>query len=268
MKNKWTILLVLSFLMLVQKGKSQTSIKGDFSWIQVDHMDRIYAIHQQNEISKLNSKGQTLASASFKLLGTLDILDVTNPLKPLLYFENANVCVITDNTFSELIRYDFNRMDFNQVSLCCHSQEDGLWFYNGSDLQLKRINRDGKVIHESQSISYLINQNRVEDLSPTYMREYGNNVYISFPSVGIMVFDQYGNYAKTISIKGIKTFYVSGNVLYYVKDGSIFRYDLETFEQKAINLPEDLKPEKIQTMAWSNGKVYLLHAKGIKIVKP
>lgn len=267
MKSNWAIFLLLSFLMLGQKGEAQTWIKGDFNWVQIDHMDHIYAVQQQNEVSKLNIQGETLASASFKLLGTLDILDVTNPLKPLMYFESANVCVITDNTLSELTRYNFNRMGFNQVSLCCHSQQDGIWFYDGSDLKLKRTNRDGKIIHESQSISYFIDRKKAEDLSPSYMREYGNNVYINFPTLGIMVFDQYGNYAKTIPIKDIRTFRVSGNVLYYEKEASMFRYHLETFEQKALNLPDDLKPQKAKTMVWASGKVYLLQDKGIKIVQ-
>lgn len=68
-------------------------------------------------------------------LGDITTVDIINPLKITLFYQNANVAVILDNTLSEITRIDFNTItEFRNVSHATTATDRRLWIFN-TDLQ-------------------------------------------------------------------------------------------------------------------------------------
>ena len=63
------------------------SIPGQFSYFNVDNLDNIYLITISNQFKKLNEAGDSVAVFNdVKRYGNPSSVDVTNPLKILLYW--------------------------------------------------------------------------------------------------------------------------------------------------------------------------------------
>jgi hypothetical protein len=59
-------------------------------------------------------------------------------------------------------------------------------------------------------------------------------------ALGILVFDVFANYIKTIPLKGIVDFKILGDDLYFCKNKVLYDYDLKGLLQKSIQLPDSL----------------------------
>ena len=70
------------------------------------------------------------------------------------------------------------------------------------------------------------------DLRPDFMMEYNSYLYLNCPDIGIYVFDMYGTFHRIISLKGLHSFQVNENIIYYHKNGRFYSYDTKAFEEK------------------------------------
>lgn len=72
-------------------------IKGNFTGFTVDNLDNIYLLTSTNQLKKVNSKGDSVAVFNdIKRYGSVSQVDVTNPLKILLYYKNFSTIVVLD----------------------------------------------------------------------------------------------------------------------------------------------------------------------------
>jgi len=119
---------------------------------------------------------------------------------------------------------------------------------------LTRKDNNLLTTNSSGNISNLLNKN----IQPNFLVEYNSKVYLNDPKNGILVFDMYGAYLKTIPLYGLKTFQVKDKFIIYVKEGKIFKYDFFTLENAAINL---IKNNTIVSVRVEGKKIYALTSK-------
>jgi hypothetical protein len=72
---------------------------------------------------------------------------------------------------------------------------------------------------------------------PNYLLERDNYLYLNDPASGIMMFDKYGTYYKTIPVKDLTSFQVFDNKLIYITGNDINIYDVRLNEVKTTALP-------------------------------
>lgn len=64
-------------------------------------------------------------------LGNISAVDIFNPLKILVFYENFNTIVILDNRLAELQRLDFNAISpYRTISKICTAAESSFWYFN------------------------------------------------------------------------------------------------------------------------------------------
>jgi hypothetical protein len=73
--------------------------------------------------------------------------------------------------------------------------------------------------------------------------EYNNYVYLNDSTQGILVFDSYGTYYKTIPITGLNTFQVRGDDLFYLSKNRIHAFHLKTIMEDETKAPDTLATE-------------------------
>ncbi len=208
------------------------SIPIDASVMTIDQFSNCYLI-SENQLIEYDSLGKMAANFSDKNLGTLSNIDAFNPLKLQLFYPDNGMIVTLDNKLAIVAKIKLHELDIQQPILICSSYNDAVWVYDQQDFKLKKIESTLQVSQISGNISQTIGY----DIKPIFMVENNHWIYMNNPESGILVFDIYGSYYKTIPITGISFFQVMENQLLYFKDNVFRSYDFHTLEDKVINLP-------------------------------
>ena len=218
------ILVVISMSLFAQNNA--VVFKGKL--FTTDQTGSYYEIYS-NQIIKIGKNGQRQFTYSNNILGEITSVDVFNPMKIIVFFKDFSKVVVLDNTLTEQGGVlDLNEVSLEETSLVCTSYNNGVWYYNPVKFQLTRIEHSSKSTNTSANISNILNKN----IQPNFLVEYNNRVYLNDPINGILVFDIYGTYLKTIPIYHLNTFQVKENYMLYVnKEGNIETYDFFTLEQ-------------------------------------
>jgi len=125
-------------------------------------------------------------------------------------------------------------LNLEQVILPAGSNNNQLWFFDPVNYQLINLNSDLKLINQTGDLRQILDM----DINPTQLLEYNNQLYLNCPENGILVFDIFGTYYKTIPITGINHFQVHNNNLYYSIGKQFYNFDMTLLEKKQIRLPE------------------------------
>ncbi len=77
-----------------------------------------------------------------------------------------------------------------------------------------------------------------DEINPLYMRVYQNLIFISTEENNILIFDQFGNYIRSIATEApISYFNFEGNTLYYALKNQLIKQDIYSKEVTRLNFP-------------------------------
>ncbi|MFT6322555.1 MAG: hypothetical protein ACJAWO_000096 [Halieaceae bacterium] len=201
--------------------------------IESDNMGNAYLVNGSS-LSKIDMNGRVLEENSSLALGEISSIDASNALKMLVYFRDLSQITYLDNQLAS--RGDNVSLDvlgYNQITTICRSYNDGVWLFDQTTFELIRLDEQLQPNVQSGNLSQILDF--VPD--PTYMKEFNNWLYVNDPSQGILVFDWYGSYTKTIPVAGINKFVVRANRLFFIKDRKIQYYHLQTKQFLELHIP-------------------------------
>lgn len=220
--------------------------KIDADFFVNDKLGNVY-IAQNNKLIKTDNNGNKLFEFHDYQYGTLSSVDVSNPFKPTLYFNDFKQIVTLNNKLGLVATLDLSSIGYFDAMLMTTSSDQDFWIFDAAELKLKKLDENGDLLLESNPI--------IEDnLQPTYMLEYDNKVYLNTGN-NIQVFDRFGAYLKTLPINGIQQFQVEGDKLLYCKGQQLWSYNLATLETSNYFLPEVLS---IKDLRIHNKRLYIL----------
>lgn len=259
-------IILLSLVFFLLSAKDSYNLQKSFpaknsSFFSTDQLGNLYIV-SDNTLYKYYANSEIISNYRNNQLGKLAFADVSNPFKVLLFFPDFSQIVIVDNKLSETTRIDLRQLDIQQIGAVCTSYNDALWVYDTQDQNLKRIDNNLKITNISQKLGQII----PEPLAPDLMTENENFLYVNNPASGILVFDKFGTYLKTLPLKGLKSFQFLGNQLLFLKkDSSAYQlksYNLGNLEEKNILLPP-LNPKDTLRDARIHQQVLFLFKKEI-----
>jgi len=217
-----------------------TTITTKADFITADNQSNVYVV-KGDELSKYNKTGKLLYKYSNKNLGKIDFVDASYMLKPFLFYKNFLQIVYLDNTLSlngdPVILDDPatpDEVEYEQAQLACTSYNGCVWLYDQENMELVRLDQNLKKTVGTGNLSILLNI----DLQPNYLIEHDNKVYLNNPSSGILIFDVFGTYYKTVPIKNITHFEPIGDWVYFMtEDNKIDAYQLKTGNTIQFKVP-------------------------------
>ncbi len=233
----------------------KTEFKGNL--LATDQFGYFYEI-KDTEIIKYTKQGEVYRTFSNNVLGVIANVDVTNPYKILVYFRDFTKILILDNFLAETTdAIDLTEIDLDETTLVCRSYNDGTWYYDPVRFELIRKNQELVTTNTSGNLANLLGKN----IQPNYLLEYNNKIYLNDENHGILVFDVYGTYLKTIPIKGLQSFQVRDKHLVYANDeGLIETYDFFTLEK---NQYKSLIYNNVKFVQIQNNLIYIIDANNI-----
>lgn len=79
-------------------------------------------------------------------LGRITSVDIINPLKVVVFFQDTNTVVLLDNKLNEIERINFNNLpNFINVSTATNGGSNSLWLFNVDTQQLELYNYGSKL---------------------------------------------------------------------------------------------------------------------------
>jgi hypothetical protein len=227
--------------------------------VRVDNLGNIYTL-KNTELKKFDSTGILLKTYSNKAFGNIDYIDLSNPLKILLFYKNFSQLVFLDNMLSETRSpISLIDIDIKQATLTCTSHNNGIWIYNSLNKELNWVDQNLEIKQRTGNISRALQIN----INPNYLIEQNNTLYLNDPEIGILIFDNFGTYYKTIPIKGLKEFQVVNNKLFYLDQSYLKSFGIKTLQIDSLALPDTV----VRMAQIENNRLYLLSHKQISVYK-
>jgi hypothetical protein len=205
-------LIILSFFFAAQnsfaqqassssyKDSSFTLVRtynGDITDAAMDNLGNLYIISSTGQIKKFNGAGDSVAIYNqVRNSGKVFTLDVSNPLKVLLFYKDFSSVVVLDRFLTNITTIDLKKFTILQPVAIGLSYDNNIWVYDEYDNKLKKINEQGNILLETIDFRQVFNQS----ITPQKIINDNGLVYLADTASGIFVFDNYGAFKKKIPL--------------------------------------------------------------------
>jgi len=234
MKTLMIIFLLIGVIAADLKPVKQFTVKSEI--ILSDAIGNIYSVNG-NSITLFNNNGQKLFSYSNPFLGDIAFADVTDPMRILLFFKDFNQVVFLSNKLTGIgSPIELDNAGYNQISICCTSHSGGFWLFNSQALQLIHLKGNLEADYKGTILQSVFKEN---ENMPVCLVEENNEIYMSVPKTGLLVFDKFGTYKRAISINDINYFQVVGGKIIYLSENNLISYSINN-NNDTLKLPSDL----------------------------
>jgi hypothetical protein len=209
-------------------------LPGPFKAFATDKLRQVYGVTEQNELIKYDAGGKEVFRYNNNYLGELERVDATNPFNLLLFYPDYQTAITLDRTLSQTGQINLISLGYTQVPAIGLSNDNNIWLYDDFNFQLKKIDAMGEVLAGSDDLSLLLGG----PLAPVQITARENSVYMSDPARGVLVFDNFGQYTKTIQVEGVRRFQVLTERLLFEQEGALFSFHLQSLQTTRLSIPE------------------------------
>ncbi len=270
MKTRKLITILFTFCLcgFVIDSKAQSdssfqflrSIKGKFFSFNVDNLNNIYLITNNNQLRKFDEKGDSVSIFNdVKRYGNPSSVDVSNPLKILLYYKSFSTVLVLDRLLNMRNTINFRKQNIFSVQTIAASYDNNIWLFDEQDYKLKKIDEEGRLQQETTDFRMIFDSVP----SPLQLIDRDSYVYLYDPEKGFYIFDYYGTYKNRLAFLNWSNVEVSGKMMYGFSNNKLYSYELKSLLLKEYKLP-GFFGNYIAIKAM-NRKVYVLTNLGIDI---
>ncbi len=225
---------ILFLLSLISDLHIKTVIPVRADKIYVDNFENIFVISGSTLI-KYNSEGLRLSSYTDSYNESISLIDIKNPLKLLVYFENQNRIIFLDNNLNpvghELLLE--TKSLFGNI-LVCSAENGGIWIFDSSENTI--IKYDSSFREIFRKVIFEING------TPDFLTTGNNLLYLKTVAGTVYVYDNLGNFDYKINKKIVTDFFATNNLLHYfnAETNSFVSYNPELNDSLLIALPDSV----------------------------
>ena len=268
MFRRLLIFVLGAFLVLSAHSQTDTIFRiqktypGEVADFSIDNLGNIFILYQNGQLKKLNPNGDSLAVFNdVRRFGKLFSIDVTNPLKILLYYKDFSTIVILDRLLNSRATIDLRKLNLYQVKAIGQAYDNNIWIFDEFESKLKRISDEGKLLDQSTDFRLIFDSVP----SPQYIIDQDKQLYLYDSLKGVFIFDYYGAFKSRVPFTGWSDFSVINNVLFGRDKAYLFKYEPGTFNLQRYLMPTSmLNSRKILV---SPGKMYLLRDNKLEVYK-
>ena len=241
------VIIILSYFLSLPVNSQVTdssfslirSYTGDVTGAALDKLDNLYIISSTGQIKKYGPKGDSAGVFNgVRNYGKLYSIDVSNPLKPLLFYKDFSIIVVLDRNMANKAAIRLRQNNILQPSAIGLSYDNNIWIFDQYDYKLKKIDEGGNLLSQTDDFRTLFNQNIV----PQKIINDNGFVYLADSASGIFVFDNYGTYKRKILLKDWTTVDVWNNMVIRLSKDAIVVYNPVNFTERSLKFPSGFTP--------------------------
>lgn len=226
----------------------------------VDNLGNLYIVNKTGQIKKTGPAGDSIAVFNnVRQYGKLYFMDVTNPLRVLLYFRDFGTIVVLDRFLNTRATIDLRKQQLFQVNAIGQSYDNNIWVFDELESKLKRVGEDGRILDQSTDFRMIVDTAP----SPQFIVDQNRLVYLYDSLKGVYLFDYYGAFKNRIQLKGWTDFTVIGKAMYGRDLNMLYRYEPGTLNLQ--NYPIPIAMQDAQKIKITPGYLYVLRNNRLEV---
>lgn len=214
--------------------KLQTTFAGSYTDFTVDEVGNIYLIINESQLKKIDRNGDSVAVFNdIRKYGSIHSVDVTNPLKILVFYKSTSTIVILDRLLRVRQVIDLRKSNIQGIKAIRLSYDNNIWLFDELESRIKKIDDNGKLIFQSADLR------NVFASAPSFQSIFdsNNSLYLYDPKLGWFTFDYYGAFKKKQVFVNWTDAQVLNNSLIGRNQYQIFTAKTTDFNFKTSQLP-------------------------------
>ena len=213
--------------------------KGDITGAAIDNLDNLYIISSTGQIKKFGSKGDSIGVFNgIRNYGKLYTIDVSNPLKPLLFYKDFSNVVVLDRFLANRTSLNLRQYNILQPTAIGLSYDNNIWVFDQYDNKLKKVDESGNILLQTDDFRTLFNQS----FAPQKIINDNGFVYLADSAKGIFVFDNYGTYKRKIQLQKWTTIDIWKGMVVRLSNDAVVVYNPTNFAERSIRIPSTFTP--------------------------
>ncbi len=264
--NYW--ILALSMLVSVScksaylvQNTDTYSISVNAVLFKVDPFNNLYVLDDRNKIYLYDANHRLIYTYADNTLGKITYMDITNPLKILIYKKDYGTVIILDNTLSEIDRFNVLELGFQGATLVASATDGNYWLYDHTEYKMFKIDPQGRRIISSISMVEL----NLQEIQPHFLQEKQGKVILKDRTEGILLFDNFGQYMRRFPFQIESDIQFDGNHLIYYENGKIVFYNIQYYTEEEYIIPETQIKTGLQQVKAGSDFLYFKYRNGIDI---
>ena len=217
-----------------------------------DNLSSRYVLSGGTRLYKVNSRGAT-AYFQQNRLGPIGQVDVTDPMKVLIFYPVFQTLLTLDNAFSQTGKLNFAGTPIGTVGAVCRAVDNQIWIYDLSNRSLDKIDAGGNILVRGIP-NYTV---RLDASAPLRMWQAGDYVFLWQMGQPVYQFDNFGKFIKELELPLNANLIGVSSHIYYISDGDLRAFDFKQFsmEPDKVLLSGILPREKL-AVDFTNNIIY------------
>lgn len=267
------LVVMLSFLVFgCGTRKPQTEVMSDqrydipvrASVVKIDNLNRIYIADDKNRVINFSPDTKELYRYANNRSGPLSTIDVSNPLRIVLFYDDFNHIKILDNTLTVIHELGLSET-YSDITACSSSNDGHLWVYDPVQFRLLKIRDNGQIMTESSNVNdFGMTNVQISDIT-----EKNNVVVLCDRNKGFYFFDNLGQYKFHFPSENIRSVFFDGHrIIYYTSDGGLQSFDLASLSLKVLPHPLNVPPDTdLQYILFHEGDYAYIYHQGVDVYR-
>jgi len=194
-------------------------------FVAMDNFGALYVI--QNNILIKRKDGKEWQYNNLQL-GKITSVDILNPLKITLFYEDFNTVIVLDNTLNEIKRIDFNITgEFKNLAAATTANDRNFWIFDTNTQQLEVFN----YVQEKTPVQNLPIPEKFITLKSNY------NFCRVLTETTLYLYNIYGSLLSQKLLAGVTDFDMTNEEVIFLKDKQL--YFTSNDDIYLINLPSE-----------------------------
>ena len=228
--------------------------------ITTDNKGNIFVTDKQGYLFQFNAKGASLNHLSTSLSAPVTRLDAFRTVNIFLFSASLQRFEILDRFLNPITKKSMEEIGvLGWVSQATPGNNNSLWIYDETDLNLKKINLTNNELLQAQAINILTQKNNLEIIQ---LIERNNLLFLQLANDGIYIFDNQANFIEKIAILGNNAVVIDGEFIYSLFQDQLKKTNFLTKETEFITFPQR---EASNRLALSHQQIIIANDKGIVI---
>lgn len=231
MKLVKSILILLLFVKLANASET-IKIADDVLDYRVDRIGNVYFFDSKNVLTKYETKIKRYTRYADLRSGKITSIDVNNPLRVIVFYADQGIVKFLDVNLTEINSLQI-RKTYSEgwISLVSSSNNNGIWMYDNVNRKIIKLAEQLNLVFQSSDL-YLV---LAKKINPTFLVEYGDELFLGDQKLGIFVFDLYGGYKKTLPVFANTITQIENNKILFEQNKSLLKYESLKLDTLILN---------------------------------
>ncbi len=206
--------------------------------VSMDKTGNVFLCNEKGEISKYSSFGKLLDTFIPQQPAVVGSIEAWQMLRVFVFYGQSQQYLYLDRFLNATEPQLLSEFTNGFVSHATPGEDNSIWLINETALSLEKYDlRTARQVVNTDLLLFV-----EEDYQFTDIKTYQNKVYINLKKQGILVFDLFGNFIQKLPLENVSHLNFYNDTLYYPDGTFLHKYNLYSFQEHLLTIPEKIKP--------------------------